>query len=81
MVPFAEIVRTASEELYLPNRVKPLAQVSEKALELDEALQRWQQSLPPHLRADQQSLKDPEWVSKQSVVLRLSMCRLLPVAG
>lgn len=71
MVSFAKILQVASEELYHPLRRKSLFQMSETAIELDDALLRWKRDLPPILNIDKASLRDPEWPGKQKVVLKL----------
>lgn len=71
MVSFAKILQVASEELYHPLREKSLVQLSETAIELDDALQQWKSNLPPILNIDKASLRDPEWLGKQKVVLKL----------
>lgn len=71
MVSFADILRVASDKLYHPLRVESLTQISETAFELDDALQRWKGNLPPILNLDRSTLRDPEWLSKQKVVLKL----------
>lgn len=71
MVSFAKILQVASEELYHPLRQKSLLQMSETAIELDDALQQWKRDLPPILDIDKASLRDPEWLSKQKIVLKL----------
>ena len=71
MVSFAKILQVASEELYHPLREKSLLQMSETAIELDDALEQWKRDLPPILNLDKSSLRDPEWLGKQKVVLKL----------
>jgi len=71
MVSFADILRAASDDLYSLFSIKPLAQLSRTAFELDDALEQWRHNLPPMLMLDEVSLRDPEWLSKQKVVLKL----------
>lgn len=78
MVSFADILRVASDKLYHPLQVESLTQLSKTAFELDDALQRWKGSLPPILNLDRSTLRDPEWLSKQKVVLKLR--KFSPVA-
>lgn len=45
--------------------------MSGTANELDDALQQWKRDLPPILNLDTSSLRDPEWLTKQKIVLNL----------
>lgn len=71
MVSFAEILRLAADELYHSRLTKPLSEMSESALRLDMALVEWRRNLPLSLDLDKSSLREPEWISKQKVVLKL----------
>lgn len=71
MVSFSKILQVASEELYHPSPEKSLLQMSGTANELDDALQQWKRDLPPILNLDTSSLRDPEWLTKQKIVLNL----------
>lgn len=71
MVSFADILRKAFKRLYY-KKGQLLEEISKSALELDEELQRWENSLPSNLSLDSVSLQDPKWLSKQKVVLKLS---------
>ncbi len=71
MVSFAKILQVASEELYHPLREKSLLQMSRTAIELDDTLLRWKRDLPHILNIDKASLRDPEWLGKQKIVLKL----------
>ena len=42
------------------------------ALELDSLLGIWRSNLPPWLSLDAKSLREPQWASKQKLVLQLS---------
>lgn len=71
MVSFAEILRLAADELYHSRLNKSLSEMSESALRLDQALVEWRRKLPPSLNLEKSSLREPEWISKQKVVLKL----------
>ncbi|KIX05571.1 uncharacterized protein Z518_06443 [Rhinocladiella mackenziei CBS 650.93] len=71
MVSFAEILRLAADELYHARLSKPLSEMSKSALRLDQSSVEWRQNLPSSLNLDKSSLSEPEWISKQKVVLKL----------
>ena len=66
MVNYAEIAREVSSRIYL--RRKSLAEKAEAAVELDARLVQWRESLPGYLHKDRNSLRQPEFVNKQSMI-------------
>jgi hypothetical protein len=70
MVPMAQIMEQLSQEIYQSDKTKSLEERSKKCLEIDRSLLEWKSRLPPSLDFDKTSLTEPEWVSKQKVVLR-----------
>jgi hypothetical protein len=71
MVKFAAILLRASKEIYHEAKHLSLEERSSIASDLDACLTQWKASLPPWLRSDPNLLKEPEWVSKQRIVLEL----------
>lgn len=45
------------------------------AVELDELLDKWKMQLPRWLSLDTASIREPEWATKQKLVLHLSRRR------
>jgi hypothetical protein len=70
MVPMAQIMERLSQEIYQSGDTKNLEQRSKKCLAIDRSLLEWKSKLPSSLDFDRTSLTEPEWVSKQKVVLR-----------
>jgi len=76
MVKFAAILRQVSKEIYHDSKGLSLLEKSAKALELDSSLESWRRDLPEWLNLDTVSFREPEWASKQKLVLQLSMCQV-----
>lgn len=72
MVHFSVILRRASKEIYHDSKGLTLFEKSAIALELDVLLGDWRSNLPVWLNLDVKSLREPEWASKQKLVLQLS---------
>jgi hypothetical protein len=70
MVPMARIMEQLSKEIYQSDNTKSLEERSKKCLGIDQSLLKWKSQLPPSLDFEKTSLTEPEWVSKQKVVLR-----------
>jgi hypothetical protein len=70
MVPMAQIMEQLSKEIYQSDNTKSLEERSKKCLEIDQRLLKWKSQLPSSLDFEKTSLTEPEWVSKQKVVLR-----------
>jgi hypothetical protein len=64
MVSFAEIAREVSSRIYIRRRTLP--EKAAAALELDTKLVQWRENLPGYLHKDRNSLRQPEFVNKQS---------------
>ena len=64
MVSFAQIAREVSSRIYIRRRT--LAEKAAAATELDAKLFQWRETLPGFLHKDRNSLKQPEFVNKQS---------------
>jgi hypothetical protein len=64
MVSYAEIAREVSSRIYF--RRMCTAEKAAAALELDSTLVQWRDNLPGFLHKDRNSLRQPEFVSKQS---------------
>jgi hypothetical protein len=64
MVSFAQISREVSSRIYI--RRRPLAEKATSALELDAKLVEWRETLPGYLHKDRNSLRQPDFVNKQS---------------
>ena len=74
MVGLAQLLKGLSHELYHPSRNVTLAERSAKSLNLDQRLMEWKAKLPPNLDMEKTSLVEPEWVTKQKIVLELRRC-------
>ncbi|KAF2427355.1 hypothetical protein EJ08DRAFT_354842 [Tothia fuscella] len=70
MVALARIMAQLSDEIYKFNDQRSLREKSHECLDLDKQLVIWKSQLPLSLDFDQSSLVEPEWVSKQKIVLR-----------
>ena len=70
MVVLAQLMEDLSQETTHPDFNKQLPAKSKKCLEIDRRLIDWKNQLPPALDFEKTSLVEPEWVSKQKVVLR-----------
>ena len=70
MVSFARIAREIPSRIY--TRRKTLAEKAAAAVELDARLVEWRETLPGYLHKDRNSLRQPEFVNKQSKQLELS---------
>ncbi|EON61503.1 hypothetical protein W97_00718 [Coniosporium apollinis CBS 100218] len=71
MVALAQLLRELSHEVYQSNSTLTLTERSARSLSLDKRLMVWKDQLPPTLNLEKTSLVEPEWVSKQKIVLRL----------
>lgn len=76
MVGLAQLLRELSHEVYQSDSTLTLAERSVRSLSLDKRLMDWKDQLPPTLSLEKMSLVEPEWVSKQKIVLRLRQCLL-----
>jgi hypothetical protein len=72
MVHFGFLLRRISKEIYHDSKGLNTFQKSTIAIELDALLKRWRSQLPEWLNLDSVSFREPEWASKQKVVLQLS---------
>ncbi|KAE8382775.1 fungal-specific transcription factor domain-containing protein [Aspergillus bertholletiae] len=70
MVSLAQIMSEASHLLYHSPK-RPMSEMSQIALNLDNKLEEWKSNLPSFLNVDVASLNDSEWAFKQKLVLRL----------
>src|ERR1700721_1697587 len=70
MVCYAQIARQVSSRIYTPRRT--LADKAAAALELDGKLVQWRETLPGYLHKDRNSLRQPEFVNKQSIPQNLT---------
>ncbi|PYH93807.1 hypothetical protein BO71DRAFT_326872 [Aspergillus ellipticus CBS 707.79] len=70
MVALAQIMSEASHLLYHSPK-RPMSEMSQIAMNLDNRLLAWKTTLPPFLNIDAASLNDTEWAFKQKLVLRL----------
>jgi hypothetical protein len=64
MVSFAQIAREVSSRIYIRRRT--LAETATAALDLDAKLVEWRETLPGYLHKDRNSLRQPDFVNKQS---------------
>ena len=69
MISFAEIAREVSSRIYI--RRKTLAEKAAAASELDARLVQWRDNLPGYLHKDRNSLRQPEFVNKQSNLIHI----------
>lgn len=74
MVSLAQIISDLSQETTDPDFNLRLPEKSKRCLEIDMRLVDWKENLPPVLDFDSTSLVEPEWMSKQKVVLRNRKC-------
>ena len=65
MVSFAQIAREVQSRIYI--RRKTLAEKVVAAAELDNRLMEWRETLPGYLHKDRNSLRQPDFVNKQSI--------------
>ena len=65
MLCYAQIARVVSSRIYVRRRT--LAEKAEAALDLDAKLVQWRETLPGYLHKDRNSLRQPEFVIKQSM--------------
>lgn len=72
MVKFAIVLRKTSKDIYHDSKGLTLLEKSVRALELDAELTAWRRDLPSWLNLDSVSIREPEWASKQKLVLQLS---------
>jgi hypothetical protein len=78
MVHLAAILRRISKQIYHDSKGLDECQKSLVAIELDALLDKWKTQLPEWLSLDTASIREPEWATKQKLVLRLSMrCYIL----
>lgn len=80
MVYFGFLLRRISKEIYHDSKGLNMSQKSGVAIELDALLKRWRDQLPEWLNLDSVSFREPEWASKQKVVLQLSAIPSWPIA-
>jgi hypothetical protein len=73
MVHLATILRRISKQIYHDSKGLDECQKSLVATELDELLDKWKRQLPEWLSLDTASIREPEWATKQKLVLRLSL--------
>ena len=73
MVHLAAILRRISKQIYHDSKGLDERQKSLVAIELDALLDKWKMQLPEWLSLDTASIREPEWATKQKLVLRLSM--------
>ncbi|KAF2399286.1 hypothetical protein EJ06DRAFT_557746 [Trichodelitschia bisporula] len=71
MTSLAELLTQVSKEIYWPLSTNDISLTSRKSLQLDAKLLRWRERLPPHLALDRTSITEPEWLTKQKIVLKL----------
>jgi len=71
MVGYARIAREVSSRLYIRRRT--LAEKAAAASDLDARLLRWRENLPGYLHKDRNSLRQPEFVNKQSLNLNFAL--------
>lgn len=71
MVPLAHILKQLAEDVYRDQRNSDMSAASIKSLELDGRLERWKTELPSSWDLKHQSLTEPEWMTKQKIVLEL----------
>lgn len=76
MISFAEILRIASDELYHTAEQRSPLEISEAVWHLDGLLDDWKRSLPKCLDLNTTSIREPEWISKQKIVLNLREFRV-----
>ncbi|GAB1198913.1 hypothetical protein APSETT444_008243 [Aspergillus pseudonomiae] len=74
MVALAQIMSEASHLLYHSPK-RPMSEMSQIAMSLDNKLEEWKSNLPSFLNVDVASLNDSEWAFKQKLVLRLSISK------
>lgn len=67
MVPLAGILHQVSEEVYHPQGLVTPG----NALELNRRLEDWKNQLPPAWTMEALTLTEPEWMTKQKIVLKL----------
>lgn len=79
MVELAELLNELSNDIYRDSGHSSMSDRSARALALDKRLEQWKDHLPPQLNFNQVSLKEPEAVTKQKIVLKLrtSHCFLI----
>lgn len=71
MVELADLLNELSNDIYRESGPANVSDRSSRALALDKRLEQWKDHLPPQLNFDQVSLKEPEAVTKQKIVLKL----------
>jgi len=67
MASFARIARELPSRIYARRRT--LADKATAAVELDAKLVEWRETLPGYLHKDRNSLRQPDFVNKQSIPL------------
>jgi hypothetical protein len=68
MVSFARIAQEVSSRIYI--RKRTVAEKSVAAVELEAKLVEWRATLPGYLHKDRNSLRQPEFVNKQSILYK-----------
>lgn len=71
MVKFAALLLRASKEVYHEAKHLSMLEKSKIAFNLDSCFTEWKNNLPSLLRPGTNSLKEPEWVGKQKLVLEI----------
>lgn len=79
MVHLAAILRRISKQIYHDSKGLDECQKSLVASELDALLDKWKMQLPEWLSFDTASIREPEWATKQKLVLQLSRSRRMTV--
>ena len=70
MVDLANILRVATEDIYLDVSKRSLRDKSQISFKLDAALDVWKEKLPQFLNLDSFALDNDEWAFKQKLVLQ-----------
>lgn len=71
LVRLSKILDQALRGIYCDARVNSMAEKNELACNLSAALEVWKNGLPGYLKWDRSSFSDPEWASKQKLLLKL----------
>ncbi|KIX00391.1 uncharacterized protein Z518_10530 [Rhinocladiella mackenziei CBS 650.93] len=71
MVDLSRILKKVSVDLYCNSEDRPMSELSQMGLKLNEELALWKANLPTFLNFDVESLDDALWAYKQKVVLKM----------
>lgn len=71
MIPLVHLLKQVGQEIYHSDTISELSDRSIKSFELDKELLEWKKNLPVNWNLDKSSLTEPEWMSKQKIVLKL----------